>query len=206
MSSAAFLTWDNTDIGKGPMELMLRSAEAVQLVHGGNSKCTKRGMGVFEIFDWDGGFSLEAILDTDTHRERRRIWDRAQNPQAMARYETCTRKAARTWLGRLDSDGTSVEMSKAMLLVAFDNMGQVGFSHEFGATTKGEGARWIDLMGALFEAIASVGGLPWPTLIAGSLEKLGRVGPLKDALEFNDISKEFAHDRLSVSSLSKGFL
>lgn len=185
----------------GPMELMLRSAEAVQLVHGGNSRCTKRGMGLFEIFDWDGGFSLEAILDADSHRERRRIWDRAQNPQAMARYEVSTRKAARTWLGRLADDGEDVEMSKAMTLVTFDNMGQVGFSHEFEATTKGEGAQWIDLMGGLFEAIASVGGLPWPTLIAGSLEKMGKFGPLRKALEFNDISIKFATQRLNVSTL-----
>jgi hypothetical protein len=65
----------------GPMDLMLRSGEAVQKVMGANSPCTKRGMGVFEIFDLHGGFSLEAILDTDSHRTRRQIWDRAQNSQ-----------------------------------------------------------------------------------------------------------------------------
>lgn len=67
--------------GLGPMDLSLRSADAVQKVMGANSPCTKRGMGVFEIFDLHGGFSLEAILDTDTHRARRQIWDRAQNSQ-----------------------------------------------------------------------------------------------------------------------------
>jgi tryprostatin B 6-hydroxylase len=170
------------------MDLVIRSAAAVQLIHGSNSQCTKRGLGTFEIFDWDDGFSLETIMDRDSHRERRRIWDRAQNPHAMAHYETCTRKAVRTWLGKVTSlKGEAIEMSKAMLLLAFDNMGQIGFSKEFGATQKGEGARWIHLMGALFEQIASLGGLSWPTLIAASLEKLGRFGPLKNALEF-DIS------------------
>lgn len=63
------------------MDLMLRSAEAVQKVMGSGSSCTKRGMGVFEIFDLHGGFSLETLPDTDTHRARRQIWDRAQNSQ-----------------------------------------------------------------------------------------------------------------------------
>ncbi|RKU46919.1 hypothetical protein DL546_003487 [Coniochaeta pulveracea] len=185
------------------MDLVIRSADAVQVVHGSNSKCTKRGLGTFEIFDWDGGFSLETIMDSDIHRERRRIWDRAQNPQAMAHYEICTRKAVRTWLAKVASvEGEAIEMSKAMLLVAFDNMGQIGFSKEFGATQKGEGTRWIHLMGALLEQIAILGGLTWPTLVARSLEGLGKFGPLKDALEFNDISKDFAHERLDVSTSS----
>ena len=62
---------------------MVCSAEAVQKVMGANSPCTKSGMGVFEIFDLHGGFSLETIPDTDAHRARRQIWDRAQNSQGI---------------------------------------------------------------------------------------------------------------------------
>ena len=72
-----------SDNPTGPMDLMVRSAEAVQKVFGSNSPCTKRGMGVFEIFDLHGGFSLETLPDTDAHRARRQIWDRAQNSQGI---------------------------------------------------------------------------------------------------------------------------
>lgn len=79
--SSAFTRYSPT--GLGPMELTFRSGEAVQKVMGANSSCTKRGMGTFEIFDLHGAFSLEAILDSDAHRARRQIWDRAQNSQGM---------------------------------------------------------------------------------------------------------------------------
>ena len=72
----------------GPLDIVCCSADAVQKIMGAGSPCTKRGMGVFEIFDHHGGFSLEAVLDTDTHRARRQIWDRAQNSQGI-RLNSC---------------------------------------------------------------------------------------------------------------------
>lgn len=198
--------------GLGPMDLMLRSAEGVQKVMGASSPCTKRGMGVFEIFDLYGGFSLETLPDTDAHRARRQIWDRAQNSQgteqqrhsirdsrltasltAMAKYETETRKVVRTWLDRLDTlDGAPIEITKAMLLVAFDNMGKLGFSKEFGAVASGEGVKWLDLLDVLLSSVARLGGMPWPILVAKSIGQLG------DIQEFSNISAGMAEDRLKV--------
>ncbi|KAH8902894.1 cytochrome P450 3A24 [Coniochaeta sp. PMI_546] len=178
-------------VRSGPMDLMIRSGEAVQKVMGANSSCTKRGMGVFEIFDLHGGFSLEAILDSDVHRARRQIWDRAQNSQAMAKYETKTRTVMRTWLDRLHNlDGAPIEITEAVLLVAFDNMGKVGFTKEFGTTSTGQGVRWLNLLNAAFGRIARLGGVPWPILIVKS------VGLLGDIQEFNDISAATAEDRM----------
>ncbi|KAB5559532.1 cytochrome P450 [Coniochaeta sp. 2T2.1] len=158
---------------------------------GANSPCTKRGMGVFEIFDLHGGFSLEAILDTDTHRVRRQIWDRAQNSQAMAKYEKHTRSVMRTWLGRLaDLEETPIEISGAVLLVAFDNMGKIGFTKEFGTVATGKPVRWLNLMAAAFTSIARLGGVAWPILLAKS------VGVLGDIEEFSAISAATAEDRL----------
>jgi hypothetical protein len=111
----------------------------------------------------------------------------------MAKYEKDTRTVARTWLDRLASiDGAPVEVTKAMLLVAFDNMGKIGFTKEFGSITKGEGTRWLNLLSALFEQLARLGGLPWPVLVAKTFGDLGEV------TELSNISAEMAEDRLQV--------
>ena len=61
------------------MDLVLRSADAVQKTQGLTSACTKRGSGIFESFEYEGSYSLEALMDNAAHRRRRQIWDRAQN-------------------------------------------------------------------------------------------------------------------------------
>jgi hypothetical protein len=112
----------------------------------------------------------------------------------MANYEIKTRKVVRTWLDRLNTlDGAPIEVSKAMLLVAFDNMGKLGFSTEFGTVTTGEGVKWLDLLEVLLGSIAKVGGMPWPILIAKSI---GQIGAIQ---EFSNISAATAEDRLKVA-------
>lgn len=112
----------------------------------------------------------------------------------MAKYETKTRSVMRTWLDRLHNlDGAPIEITEAVLLVAFDNMGKVGFTKEFGTTSTGKGVRWLNLLNAAFGRIARLGGVPWPILIVKS------VGLLGDIQEFNDISAATAEDRMKVS-------
>lgn len=112
----------------------------------------------------------------------------------MAKYEGDTRNVVRTWLDRLSGlDGAPVEISEAVLLVAFDNMGKVGFTKEFGTTATGKGVRWLNLMNAAFGRIARLGGLSWPILIVKSIGMMG------DIQEFNNISAAMAEDRLKVS-------
>jgi hypothetical protein len=65
------------------MDLMLRSADAVQKVMGSQSLCTKRGIGLFDALTINGEHSVEAILDTDEHRWRKQVWDRAMSNRGM---------------------------------------------------------------------------------------------------------------------------
>ncbi|KAB5513415.1 cytochrome P450 [Coniochaeta sp. 2T2.1] len=81
-------------------------------------------------------------------------------------------------------------MTKAMLLVAFDNIGKVGFSREFGTTTEGEGTKWLDHLEAFFTLVARLGGLPWPPLIVKS------TGVMGDVTELEKISVDIVEDRL----------
>lgn len=112
----------------------------------------------------------------------------------MAKYETETRKVVRAWLARLENlDGAPIEVTKALLLVAFDNMGKIGFSKEFGTVASGKGVKWLDLLDVLLASVARLGGMPWPILIAKSLGQLG------DIREFSDISAALAEERLKVS-------
>jgi hypothetical protein len=195
------------------MEISCRSADAVLKIMGPTSRCTKRGMGNFEIFEHLGGWSLEALLDTGPHNLRRQVWDRAQNSQgaedgismaltvrgltngtAMAVYETQTRSVVRTWLGRLEShEKAPIETTQAMLLLAFDNMGKIGFSKDFGTILAGKGTRWLDLLHVSFTQVAKLGNVRWPILILKSL------GQSADVLEFQDLIEDMAEERLKVS-------
>jgi hypothetical protein len=71
------------------MDLMLRSADAVQKVMGAKSLCTKRGIGLFDALNVNGGHSVEAILDSEEHRWRKQIWDRAMSNRGMSTYIWC---------------------------------------------------------------------------------------------------------------------
>jgi tryprostatin B 6-hydroxylase len=112
---------------------------------------------------------------------------------AMAKYELDTRNVMRTWLDRLDTlKGAPVEITEAVLLVAFDNMGKIGFSREFGTIATGKGVKWLDLLDALLGAVAKLGGAPWPIMIAKSIGTLGTIQ------EFANISASMAEDRMKV--------
>ncbi|KAB5570125.1 cytochrome P450 [Coniochaeta sp. 2T2.1] len=172
----------------GPMDLVIRSADAV---HKTQTLCGKRGTGTFESFAYEGTwFSLEALMDNDEHRRRRQVWDRAQNGKAMAKYEIDTRTVSRTWLERLSSlDGAPVEITNAMLLVAFDNMGKIGFSKEFGTVTTGQGVKWLALLSSFLRQGAGLAMVTWPLLIIDSVGEFGEVA------EFSRISAEMHEDR-----------
>ena len=112
----------------------------------------------------------------------------------MAKYEIDTRTVSRTWLERLDSlDGAPVEITKAMVLVAFDNMGKIGFSKDFGTVTTGQGVKWLALLSSLFKQGADIAMVAWPILIANN-----SFGKLGDIAEFGKISAEMSADRFQV--------
>lgn len=114
----------------------------------------------------------------------------------MAKYEIDTRTVSRTWLERLDSlDGAPVEITKAMVLVAFDNMGKIGFSKDFGTVTTGQGVKWLALLSSLFKQGADIAMVAWPILIANSFGKFG------DIAEFGKISAEMSADRFQVRDM-----
>ena len=115
----------------------------------------------------------------------------------MAKYEKHTRNVMRAWLGRLEAlDRAPLEISEAVLLVAFDNMGKIGFTKEFGTVASGKPVRWLNLMSALFTSVARLGGVAWPILIAKSLGD-SAMGSIQ---EFSAISAATAEDRLKVSA------
>jgi hypothetical protein len=61
---------------KGPNELVLLRTDAIDKVHGANSKCTKRGTRA-DNFTYHGVRNLDSMVDRDEHRWRRQVWDKA---------------------------------------------------------------------------------------------------------------------------------
>ncbi len=58
------------------------STDAVEKVHGGRSKCDKRGTRA-EWFTFKGKPNLDSIIGRDQHRWRRQVWEKAFSTKGM---------------------------------------------------------------------------------------------------------------------------
>ena len=115
---------------------------------------------------------------------------------AIKSYENRTREVIRTWLDKLKSyDGSPIDTSLYSLLITFDNMGLIGFSHSFNTIQSGKENRTIQLLEVLFGQIGKIGELVWPLCL---LKDLGLDG---DAPEFEDLFCKMANERDQVRYL-----
>ncbi len=58
------------------------STDVVEKVHGGRSKCDKRGTRA-EWFKFKGKPNLDSIIERDEHRWRRQVWEKAFSTKGM---------------------------------------------------------------------------------------------------------------------------
>lgn len=113
---------------------------------------------------------------------------------ALAVYENSTREVCHTWLNKLAStEGTSINTSLFSLLITFDHMGKIGFSHEFGTIEAGKENKMLDLLEVMFGQFGRLGELVWPVAL---MQSLGVGG---DAAEFDELTREMADRRTKVS-------
>ncbi len=63
--------------GKGPNCISTTHIDAVAVVHGPKSTCTKKNTIMYDSIHVNGQYNLDGILDDKLHRERRAIWDKS---------------------------------------------------------------------------------------------------------------------------------
>lgn len=113
---------------------------------------------------------------------------------ALAIHEPKTREVCRTLLAKVASfNGKPIDTSLFSLLIPFDHMGKVGFSHEFRSIEAGKEHKMLHLLESMFGGIGQMGELTWLLSIAQNL-KLSKI-----AAEFDQLTMLMADRRAAVS-------
>ncbi|KAK0710627.1 cytochrome P450 [Lasiosphaeris hirsuta] len=178
-----------------PNELLILSTDAIPKIHSSKSGCRKRDAGIYNVVTYKGEYNLDSILDREEHRWRRRVWERAMTTKSIHSYENSTRVICKTFLAKVAAmEGKSIDSSLFSLLMTFDNMGKIGFSHEFKTIEAGKANYMLGLLEVTFGQIAQLGELVWPLAFFQSLG-VGGDSAKFDALTHNmaDTRREAQH-------------
>ncbi|OHF00837.1 L-ornithine-N5-monooxygenase [Colletotrichum orchidophilum] len=205
----------------GPNDISVVNLDAINKIHGPQTKCTKHNTGFYDALVTRGELNLDSLWHNEVHRDRRKIWDQAlgskgiilpfsasiflqrdlptieltsaNHSPALEKYEEETRIVLRTWLNRLEEvQGKPINASHYAKLIPFDNMGRVGYGRDFGTVRDGREDRMLDLIETTFKLGSRLGQTPWPLVF---LAKLPRIGMQK---EFEDlgVDSDESHDML----------
>ncbi|KAK4455098.1 Tryprostatin B 6-hydroxylase [Podospora aff. communis PSN243] len=182
----------------GPNDLAILSTDALPTLHSSKSKCTKRHAGIYSVVHYNGTPNLDSITDREEHRWRRQVWERAMTTSAQAEYEKVTRTICRTWLNKISSlNGGPIDTSLFSLLITFDHMGKVGFSHDFNTIQAGKEDHMLTLLEVMFGQVAKVGEIAWPVALVQGFNIGG------EAAEFDELTKQMADTREREDSEDK---
>jgi len=148
-------------IRTGPREVTIYCADAVPLIHGPNSKCSKGPW--YGVAKHVGGCSTQTTRNKEEHRRRRRDWDHALNAKALREYEPRLNRHALALMSRLQEQAKQpvVRFTNWVNFYSFDVMGDVGFSRSFGMMERGEEADVIKLLHSSMAPLAIFGHMTW---------------------------------------------
>ncbi|KAF4817324.1 Cytochrome P450 monooxygenase FCK2 [Colletotrichum tropicale] len=179
----------------GPNEISVSDIDTYIKFHGPQSKVTKRWTGFYGALASKHELNLDAIWENEAHRDRRRVWDTALGTKALERYEEETRAVLRAWLGRIEEvEGKPIDTALYAKLIPFDNMGRVGFSHNFGTVQDGRDDRMLELIETSFKLAARMGGISWPLMLLSSIPRFGMVK------EFEGLGARLVDERMATDS------
>lgn len=144
----------------GPRELSIADVDAVPVVHGALSKCTKGPW--YSTGKHIEGYSLHTCRDKKEHRERRKIWDRGFNAKALKDYEPRVMRHTTLLLDQLkERAGKTLRFSDWVNFYSFDVMGDIAFSRSFGMLEKGEEAEVIKNLHGSMEGLGMFREILW---------------------------------------------
>ncbi len=127
------------------------------------------------------------------YRRLTRSW---LNRPALAVYEGYARQTVHELLDKLATlQGQPVNTTLYAALVPFDNMGRMGFSHDFGAVRAGKENRMLYLLESLFRTVGQFGQMGWPIVLLQTL-----VGQRGSLAEFERLAVKMTDEREKASS------
>lgn len=163
---------------EAPNEALITSVSAIDTAHRPPSTTTKRHT-FYDYLHYHGVHSLNSTNDRGEHRERRRIWDLALSTKNMEFYELNAREATRVWLRKVQVVAAaykSLDLSRCMSHVAFDNMTRTGFSLGSESLNPRTRDRLIHPMEINLARTAASGHSMWPLLLMSKLRLLKEEG------------------------------
>ncbi|KAF2278282.1 cytochrome P450 [Westerdykella ornata] len=176
-------------IRTGPRELNIIRTDAIPLIHGPTSKCTK-GQWYAGSYHIEGA-SLQTTRSKQDHKERRKVWERAFNARSLRDYEPRVNRHTHLLISKLleHAHEPSIRISNWVNFFSFDLMGDIGYSRSFHMLEKGEEDKWITLVHKSMGAMTFLNHLPYVMSTAT------RLGAAKDILDFMAFTSETLRER-----------
>jgi cytochrome P450 len=81
--------------------------------------------------------SIHMTREPESHKQRRRAWDRGFSVKALATYEPRIKTKADAFVQQLRQSKTSIDVSAWSMFFSFDVMGEVGLGKDFNNLTGG---------------------------------------------------------------------
>jgi len=183
-------------IRTGPRELSVANADAIPLVHGPLTRCSKPV--IYSNSGFLEGFSLQSTRSKQDHRERRKIWEHAFNAKALRDYEPRVNRHTFALMAKLKEHAHEpmLRISNWINFYSFDVMGDVGFSRSFGMLEKGEEDDFIKNLHASMAPFSYVSHLGWIMAIL-----LRTSVGMKVMLDFMAWAREMLEERKKVGNL-----
>jgi cytochrome P450 len=163
----------------GPGNLSVNIPEAVQIVLGSESKCTKTPWYEQSL----PLVNLHTIRDKKAHERRRKVFSKAFSPQAMRAYEPRVVTLSELLVTQLRKiDGQTFDATRWFKYWAFDVMGELGFGESFHMLEE-DTNRWVpDLLENGMAKVGKLTPIPWATPIIRRIPFLS--GGPRQFLEF----------------------
>ncbi|EKG20849.1 Cytochrome P450 [Macrophomina phaseolina MS6] len=119
----------------GSNELSIAHPDAIPLIYGFGSRCTKG-----DWYDSDKPLtSMHTSRDRAYHDARRRVWGGAFNDKAVRGYETRVQRFSASLVRQLGAfGGGAVDVSAWFNYLSYDVMGDLAFGKSFGMLERGE--------------------------------------------------------------------
>jgi cytochrome P450 len=149
----------------GPNDLSIISPEDVAFIQGGRSTKLRRG-------PWYDGspdsmkdsFSMARTRNVEVHKLRRRIWEQAFTQSALATYEPKVKELVDRVVAKCAADDWEVVDIKGEIdNFAFDAMGMLGFSRDYGMISgvNTESKTQIQALGDYMKMLGVTRPIPW---------------------------------------------
>ncbi|OJJ77733.1 hypothetical protein ASPBRDRAFT_114983 [Aspergillus brasiliensis CBS 101740] len=119
----------------GPQELSILSADAIDIIYGPSSKCTRgpwydrlKGSG-----DFTHDYAIFHMRDPVVHAKRRKaLWDKVFSGRALKSYQLMVIRTTEKFLDALaQRSNEPLTIPSTMQLLSYDIMGVVGWGHSF---------------------------------------------------------------------------